>query len=121
MVVSLHLRRVRAIRSEALQKRTLEERRFIREAIEDRPEARYSVRRAGESPAPARSQQSRRLVGVTVLVVDDDDGSRDYFAMALKAAGAVVVTAATAVDALRVLQDRRPDVVLSDIAMPNQD
>ena len=121
MVVCSRRRLVRAARSEALPKRILEERRFIRAATEDRPKPRHSGGRAGESPAPARSQESRPLLGVTVLVVDDDDASRDYFAMALKAAGALVVTAATAIDALRLLQDRRPDVVLSDIAMPNQD
>jgi CheY-like chemotaxis protein len=60
-------------------------------------------------------------VGLTVLVVDDDEGSLDYFTTALRAAGAAVVTASTAVEALRVLQDQRPDVVLSDIAMPGQD
>jgi CheY-like chemotaxis protein len=56
-----------------------------------------------------------------VLVVDDDEGSRDYFAMALQVAGAVIATAATAADALRALQGEPPDVVLSDIAMPGQD
>src|SRR5262245_44735831 len=62
-----------------------------------------------------------RLSGLTVLVVDDDEGSRDYFAMALRIAGAVVATASTAVDALRLLQQHRPDVILSDIAMPGHD
>jgi CheY-like chemotaxis protein len=56
-----------------------------------------------------------------VLVVDDDEGSLDYFAMALGTTGAAVATASTAVDALSAVQDQRPDVVLTDIAMPGHD
>jgi len=53
--------------------------------------------------------------------VDDDEGSLDYFAMALRAAGAAVRTAPSAVEALQILQVQPVDVVLSDIAMPGQD
>jgi CheY-like chemotaxis protein len=63
----------------------------------------------------------RNLSGLTVLVVDDDEGSLDYFTMALQAAGAAVLPASTAVEALKVLQQARPHVVLTDIAMPGQD
>jgi CheY-like chemotaxis protein len=56
-----------------------------------------------------------------VVVVDDDGGSLDYFATALRAADAVVVTASTAADGLRLIQERSPNVVLSDVAMPGQD
>ena len=62
-----------------------------------------------------------RLVGLRVLVVDDDEGSRDYFAMALQTAGAIVTVSATAPEALRILQECRTDVVVSDIAMPDRD
>jgi CheY-like chemotaxis protein len=111
-----------SLRSEALPKRDGEGRRYIRGATEDRPE--QESRLTGghrESPTPRPSWPPRSLVGLTVLVVDDDEGSLDYFAMALRAAGAVVVTASTAIEALGVVQDQRPDVVLSDIAMPGQD
>jgi CheY-like chemotaxis protein len=54
-------------------------------------------------------------------VVEDDAPSAEYFAAALGTAGATVVTAPTAVEALRAVVERRPDVVLSDIAMPGHD
>jgi CheY-like chemotaxis protein len=79
------------------------------------------MRRPRESPTARRSSAPGSLVGLTVLVVDDDEGSLDYFEVALRTAGAAVVTASSASDALRVVQERRPDVVLSDIAMPGQD
>jgi CheY-like chemotaxis protein len=56
-----------------------------------------------------------------VLVVDDDSGSLDYFAAALNFCGATVMTASSALEALRLMQERRPHVVLSDIAMVGQD
>jgi CheY-like chemotaxis protein len=56
-----------------------------------------------------------------VVVVDDDETSLDYFAMALRTCGAVVMTASSAEDGLRLIQEQHPDVVLSDIAMVGQD
>ena len=41
--------------------------------------------------------------------------------MALQTYGAVVMTASNAIDALRLVREERPDVVLSDIAMAGQD
>ncbi len=74
-----------------------------------------------EASRPHRPSAPQTLAGLTVLVVDDDESSRDYFAVALRTAGAAVATAATATDALRSVQEQRFDVVLSDIAMPDQD
>jgi CheY-like chemotaxis protein len=72
------------------------------------------------STAP-QSRLPRNLVGLTIVVVDDDEASRDYFAIALRSCGASVLTASTARDALRLVQEQRPDVVLSDIAMSEHD
>jgi CheY-like chemotaxis protein len=63
----------------------------------------------------------RNLVGLRVLVVDDDEDSLQYFAAALRACGADVTTSSTAADALSRVQDGRPHVVLSDIAMIGHD
>jgi CheY-like chemotaxis protein len=74
-----------------------------------------------ESATPRPSLLPRNLVGLKVVVVDDDETSLDYFALALSACGAAVMTASTAVEALRLVQAGCPDVVLSDIAMVGRD
>ena len=75
----------------------------------------------GEAPPSRRSWPPRSLRGVRILVVDDDENSADYFTVALRSAGATVTATASAPDALRVIGGERPDVVLSDIAMPGHD
>jgi CheY-like chemotaxis protein len=93
----------------------------IRGTGEDRSADQARAGESRESSSPRPSWPAPSLAGLTILVVDDDEASRDYFATALGLAGAVVLTAATALDALRVVQQQLPDVVLSDVAMPGQD
>jgi len=64
---------------------------------------------------------SDALVGVHVLVVDDDEDSRDIIQTVLRYCGALVTLAASAAEALRTLGHVTPDVVVSDIAMPEHD
>src|SRR5687768_17494434 len=54
-----------------------------------------------ESSAPRPARPPRELVGVRVVIVDDDADTVEYFAVALTACGAAVTTAATAINALR--------------------
>jgi CheY-like chemotaxis protein len=61
------------------------------------------------------------LAGVSILIVDDDPGSREVLAVTLEAAGARVSVSASARDALTVLTDHHADVILADVAMPDQD
>ena len=56
-----------------------------------------------------------------MVVVEDDPDRLEYFAAALRACGATVTTKATALEALALVRDGRPDVVLSDIAMVGHD
>jgi len=56
-----------------------------------------------------------------VLVVDDELDARELVAEALKAAGAHVILAASAREALVHLQTQRPAVLVSDIGMPYED
>jgi CheY-like chemotaxis protein len=58
---------------------------------------------------------------VRVLVVDDDEDTTLLFAAALRTCGAEVVTATSAAEALSAIAAGRPDVVVSDIAMPSAD
>ena len=60
------------------------------------------------------------LSDTRVLVVEDDTDSRNAMTETLAAAGASVTAAATAGDALAALAAQRFDVVVSDLAMPQQ-
>jgi cyclic di-GMP phosphodiesterase len=53
-----------------------------------------------------------------ILLVDDDDDIRDSLAEYLVECGYVIVTAADAREAMRVLDRRRFDLVVTDISMP---
>jgi signal transduction histidine kinase len=71
-------------------------------------------------PAPA-GRELVGLSGVEVLVVDDDADSLDLVREALTQAGATVLTARSAREAMEALQRSIPAAVLSDIAMPDED
>jgi CheY-like chemotaxis protein len=64
---------------------------------------------------------SVRLDGIRVLLVDDDEDGREVMAQALIAHGADVTLVASAKKALAELRRARPDVLVSDIAMPDID
>jgi PAS domain S-box-containing protein len=59
--------------------------------------------------------------GVRVLVVDDDPDARELLSTILQQAGAEVVSARSADEALAVFERLRPDVLVSDIGMPDGD
>jgi len=61
-----------------------------------------------------------RLHGVRILVVDDDGDSRDLLAAMLVEVGAAVRTCSSAIAALDIVQEWRPDVLVSDIEMPEE-
>jgi len=52
-------------------------------------------------------------------VVDDDEDTRDLVHQMLAAQGAIVSSASSAEEALNLVARSRPDVLLSDIGMPN--
>lgn len=62
-----------------------------------------------------------RLQGVRVLVVEDDDDTRDVLTMGLELSGAQVRAVASARAALRTIAEDTPDVILSDIGLPEED
>jgi hypothetical protein len=64
---------------------------------------------------------NKPLHGVRVLLVDDDEDSRDLFALALQEAGADVRAASDAEDAMRTILEWHPSVVVSDLSMPSKD
>ncbi|MBD6618851.1 PAS domain S-box protein [Komarekiella sp. 'clone 1'] len=67
------------------------------------------------------SEPSLDLNEIQVLVIDDEMDSREFVAFVLEQAGARVITATTADEGFATLIQYQPDVLLSDIGMPNMD
>jgi signal transduction histidine kinase/CheY-like chemotaxis protein len=76
---------------------------------------------AGEVAPQEPMASERILVGVRVLVVDDQPDQRDLLATMLGRFGADVVTAESAAAARRLVTEASPDVLVCDIGMPGQD
>jgi signal transduction histidine kinase/ActR/RegA family two-component response regulator len=85
-----------------------------------------------ETPPPAPAMQPgaafevnfecpSELAGLKVLVVDDDPDARELVAYVLQNCGSQPSSAASAEEALELFARERPDVVVSDAAMPGVD
>ena len=61
------------------------------------------------------------LAGMHVLVVDDENDAREWLVRVLTDAGADVRSARSAAEALEAFDHAPPDVLLSDIGMPEVD
>jgi signal transduction histidine kinase/CheY-like chemotaxis protein len=76
------------------------------------------------APSPLRAMPgdgTADLSGVKVLVVDDAADTLDVLEQILRHSGAAIVSASTAAQALDCLDSERPDVIVSDIGMPETD
>jgi CheY-like chemotaxis protein len=62
-----------------------------------------------------------RLRGMAILVVDDEPDAREMMMSLLQMCGASAMEAGSAAEALRLLPQLRPDVMLSDLGMPGED
>jgi CheY-like chemotaxis protein len=88
---------------------------------------------ADERRDPARAEERKREMdrrncggsinfdGLRVLLVEDDDDSRKLLETMLKRYGAEVTSCSSAKLALTCFEERPPDILISDIAMPEQD
>jgi CheY-like chemotaxis protein len=79
-----------------------------------------SKRQANGFARPEATGESN-LEGVRILVVDDQADERDLLRMILTREGADVETVGSAAEALAVLPEWRPEILISDIAMPTED
>lgn len=61
------------------------------------------------------------LDGVKVLVVDDEPDTREMLRVMVGQFGALVKACSSSFEALNVLKDWEPDVIVSDIEMPDED
>ena len=95
--------------------------RMREESEEDEREGESGKDEPADSVYIADRRPPVRLDGVHVLVVDDEADARRVLMMVLERVGAVVVTAGSAAAALEALAKARPDVLVSDLGMPDQD
>ena len=69
----------------------------------------------------AVSGETGILSPLRVLLVEDDDDGRDFFAFVLSRWGATVTAVGSAADALDAFDQSCPDVLVSDIGLPGED
>lgn len=83
------------------------------------------ARRPGTGSSVAAIDKSQecppRLNDLRVLVVDDDTDTLEFARTVLANCGAHVATATSANEALRLIEESAPEVLISDIAMPEMD
>jgi signal transduction histidine kinase/ActR/RegA family two-component response regulator len=73
------------------------------------------------SGSEVAASEVRSLDGLRVLLVDDEPEAREIISTVIVRTGAEVKTCISASEALVKLSEWRPDVILSDIAMPEED
>ncbi len=61
------------------------------------------------------------LQGLKVLVVDDEADTRELIREVLKECGSEVITSRSAEEALAALEEHKPDILISDLGMPDED
>ncbi len=67
------------------------------------------------------SDKKTELSGKKVLVIDDEADARELIGRILTYCKASVIMAATAREGLELLKREKPDVIISDVSMPDQD
>jgi CheY-like chemotaxis protein len=65
--------------------------------------------------------ENHSLDGLRVLLVDDEAEAREIISTVIARTGAEVTACHSATEALAKLSEWKPDVILSDIAMPDED
>ncbi len=61
------------------------------------------------------------LIGLRILVVEDQADARDMLVELLRECQAVVHAADSAAEGMRLLEEHRPDILLSDVGLPKED
>jgi len=72
-------------------------------------------------PPASNAPAARRLNGRTILVVEDHQDAREFIAAVLAGAGAHVLAASTADEAIAQARGVRPDVMVADLGLPGED
>jgi PAS domain S-box-containing protein len=72
-------------------------------------------------PSSSDAAAAQRLNGRTILVVEDHQDAREFIAAVLAGAGARVLAASTADEAIAQASGVRPDVMVADLGLPGED
>jgi CheY-like chemotaxis protein len=80
-----------------------------------------SLRHAWSAKRTRKDCGAADLSGIKILVVDDQADARDLIGQILTHCGAKVLPAASAEEALSLFKKERPDVIVTDIGMPDMD
>lgn len=78
-------------------------------------------RRAAPRPQTPPPPDASSLEGITVLLVEDEPRTRDVLSIILRQAGAIVTMASSGEEALAAYRQSRPQMVLTDIGLPDFD
>ncbi|HEY6081547.1 MAG TPA: PAS domain S-box protein [Polyangiaceae bacterium] len=85
------------------------------------PTADAPPERPSRAPSSSGLPAQRDLGGVRVLVIDDERDARELLELVLTRAGARVETAGSAAAGFAALETFRPDIIVSDVGMPDED
>ncbi|MGI8499544.1 MAG: PAS domain-containing protein [Hassallia sp.] len=77
-----------------------------------------SSKQEKENKTEAENINSLPLVGIRILLVDDEIDTRDFMSFLLQQHGAIVSVASSASEALKAFAQSMPDILLSDLGMP---
>ncbi|MEH2363938.1 hybrid sensor histidine kinase/response regulator [Nostoc sp.] len=86
--------------------------------LQDNRGSRVSREAAGEISSPVASMP---LAGLRVLVVDDEADTRNFLSFMFEEYGAIAIAVASVDEALAIVEQAKPDILISDIGMSEQD
>ncbi|MEH1964364.1 MAG: response regulator [Nostoc sp.] len=86
--------------------------------LQDNRGSRGSREAAGEISSPVASMP---LAGLRVLVVDDEADTRNFLSFMFEEYGAIAIAVASVEEALAIVEQAKPDILISDIGMSEQD
>ncbi len=72
-------------------------------------------------PRPHEAPAATPLIGARLLLLEDDPDTRAMLRLLLEQAGAEVTITATSAEALTALDNARPDALVADIGLPDED
>ena len=85
--------------------------------------SRFTVRLPAAEGRPVSAQPSTAAKArpEVIVLIEDQDDTRELLSMSLSQAGHTVAAAPTAAEGLRLVAERRPSVVITDIGLPDMD